>query len=208
MKHLLLAATLSLTASAALACETVTLGDLSVEHGWSKVTIGAGRPGVFYVSISNAGATDDALVGISTPAAGMPMLHETVVKDGVASMPHAMSIPVPAGQSVQLSPGGYHGMLMGLTAALKEGDSFPVTLSFEKAGEVTVNVEVLSLRAEGPDCADAGHNPWRCKRSGSRRLHAGRRSLSHAQSASPWCSPAGANERDDLATDRRKESAC
>ena len=92
MKHLLLAATLSLTASAAVACETVTLGDLSVEHGWSKVTIGAGRPGVFYVSISNAGATDDALVGISTPAAGMPMLHETVVKDGVASMPHAMSI--------------------------------------------------------------------------------------------------------------------
>ncbi len=155
MKQLFLAATLSLTASAAFACETVTVGDLSVAHGWSKVTIGAGRPGVFYVSISNAGATDDALVGISTPAAGMPMLHETVLKDGVASMPHAMSIPVPAGQSVQLSPGGYHGMLMGLTAALKEGDSFPVTLSFEKAGEVTVNVEVLSLRAEGPDCADA-----------------------------------------------------
>ena len=41
-------------------------------------------------------------------------------------------------------------------AALKEGDSFPVTLSFEKSGEVTVNVDVLSLRAEGPDCADAG----------------------------------------------------
>ena len=48
------------------------------------------------------------------------------------------------------------GMLMGLTTALKEGDSFPVTLIFEKAGEVTMNVDVLSLRAEGPDCADAG----------------------------------------------------
>ena len=94
--------------------------------------------------------------GIATPAADMPMLHETVVQDGIASMPHAMSVPVPAGQSVQLAPGGYHGMLMGLTTALKEGDSFPVTLSFEKAGEVTVNVDVLSLRAEGPDCADAG----------------------------------------------------
>lgn len=137
-------------------CETVTVGDLSVAHGWSKVTIGAGRPGVFYVSISNAGATDDALVGISTPAAGMPMLHETVLKDGVASMPHAMSIPVPAGQSVQLSPRGYHGMLMGSLMWPEGGwHSFPVTLSFEKAGEVTVNVEVLSLRAEGPDCADA-----------------------------------------------------
>lgn len=156
MKQLLLAAALSLATSAAFACETVTVGDLTIEHAWSKVTIGAGRPGVFYVSIRNAGGTDDALVGISTPAAGMPMLHETVVKDGIASMPHAMSIPVPAGQGVQLAPGGYHGMLMGLTAALKEGDSFPVTLSFEKAGEVTVNVDVLSLRSEGPDCVDAG----------------------------------------------------
>jgi hypothetical protein len=111
---------------------------------------------VFYVEIKNSGTTDDALVGITTPAAGMPMLHETVVQDGIASMPHAMSVPVPAGQSVQLAPGGYHGMLMELTTALKEGDSFPVTLSFEKSGEVTVNVDVLSLRAEGPDCADAG----------------------------------------------------
>ena len=156
MKHFLLAASLIVSAPAAMACETVTIGDLTVEHAWSKATIGAGRPGVFYVGITNAGSADDALIGIATPAAGMPMLHETVVQDGIASMPHAMSIPVPAGQSVQLSPGGYHGMLMGLTNALKEGDSFPVTLTFEKAGEVTVNVDVLSLRAEGPDCADAG----------------------------------------------------
>ena len=47
-------------------------------------------------------------------------------------------------------------MLMGLTAALKEGDSFPVTLTFETAGEVTVDVDVLSMRAEGPDCEHAG----------------------------------------------------
>lgn len=156
MKHFLLAASLIVSAPAAMACETVTIGDLTVEHAWSKATIGAGRPGVFYVGITNAGSADDALIGIATPAAGMPMLHETVVQDGIASMPHAMSIPVPAGQSVQLSPGGYHGMLIGLTTALKEGDSFPVTLIFEKAGEVTMNVDVLSLRAEGPDCADAG----------------------------------------------------
>jgi copper(I)-binding protein len=156
MKLLLLAATLALTPLAAMACETATLGDLTIEHAWSKATIGAGRPGVFYVEIANKGSSDDALISIATPAADMPMLHETVVTDGVASMPHAMSIPVPAGQSVQLSPGGYHGMLMGLTTALKDGDSFPVTLTFEKAGEVTVNVDVLSLRAEGPDCADAG----------------------------------------------------
>mgnify|MGYP002735320739 FL=1 len=74
--------------------------------------------------------------------------------DGVASMPHTMSIPVPAGATIELAPGGFHGMLMGLTTALKEGDSFPVTLTFERAGEVTVDVEVVSMRAEGPSCED------------------------------------------------------
>lgn len=156
MKHLILAVTMTLGAPAAMACETVTVGDLTVGRAWSKVTIGAGRPGVLYLEVSNTGSADDALVGISTPISDMPMLHKTVVQDGVASMPHAMSIPVPAGQSMQLSPGGYHGMLMGLTAALKEGDRFPVTLSFQKAGEIIVTVDVLPLRAEGPDCTDAG----------------------------------------------------
>lgn len=156
MKRLILPLTLMLAATTAQACETVTLGDLTIEHAWSKATIGADRPAVFYVEISNKGVTDDALVGIATPAAGMPMLHETVVKDGVASMPHAMSIPVLAGQTATLAPGGYHGMLMGLSVALKAGDRFPMTLTFEKAGEITVNVDVLPLRAEGPDCADAG----------------------------------------------------
>ncbi len=155
MKRLILTTILILAAPAAFACETAKIGDLTIEHAWSKATIGADRPAVFYVEITNTGSSDDALLGIATPAASMPMLHETVVTDGVASMPHAMSVPVPAGQTVQLAPGGYHGMLMGLTAAFKAGDRFPVTLTFEKTGAVTVNVEVLAMRSEGPDCADA-----------------------------------------------------
>jgi copper(I)-binding protein len=156
MKSLLLSTALLVVAPAAFACETFTVGDLTIEHAWSKATIGADRPAVFYVEITNNGSADDALIALTTPAANMPMLHETVVTDGVASMPHAMSIPVPAGETVALSPGGYHGMLMGLTTALKEGDRFPVTLTFKNAGDVTVDVDVLSLRAEGPDCSHAG----------------------------------------------------
>lgn len=156
MKSLFLSAALLFAAPAAFACETYTVGDLTIEHAWSKATIGAERPAVFYVKVTNNGSADDALIGITTPAAKMPMLHETVVTDGIASMPHAKSIPVPAGETVALSPGGYHGMLMGLATALKEGDRFPVTLTFMNAGDVTVDVDVLSLRAEGPDCGDAG----------------------------------------------------
>ena len=156
MRTPILAALLSLIGLPALACETFTIGNLMIEHAWSRATIGADRPGVLYVEITNTGSVDDALVGIATPVAGMPMLHETVVTDGVASMPHARSVPVPAGQTVALAPGGYHGMLMGLTTTLEEGEGFPVTLTFRDAGEVTVPVEVLSMRAEGPDCEHAG----------------------------------------------------
>lgn len=153
-KPLILATGLTFAASSVMACDARTAGDLTIQHAWSRATIGAARPAVFYVEIANGGAEDDALTGIATPAAGMPMLHETVVTDGVASMPHTMSIPVPAGATIELAPGGFHGMLMGLTTALKEGDSFPVTLTFERAGEVTVDVEVVSMRAEGPSCED------------------------------------------------------
>lgn len=155
MKHILLTAFTLLAATPALACNSVSFGDLTVEHAWSRATIGASRPAVFYVEISNTGDTDDALIGIATPAAESPILHETVVTDGVASMPHAMSIPLPAGQAVQLAPGGYHGMLTGLTAALNEGDSFPVTLTFQNAGAVTITVDVLSMRAAGLECDHA-----------------------------------------------------
>jgi copper(I)-binding protein len=155
MKHLIFAALASFAAMPALACEVVRVGNIEVEHSWSRATIGADRPGVVYLSIRNTGSADDALIGVKTPIAGMPMLHETVVTDGIASMPHAMSVPVPAGQTVALAPGGFHGMLMGLTQALKKGDSFPLTLTFETAGEVTVTVDVLGMGAKGAECPDA-----------------------------------------------------
>lgn len=155
MKHLILTALASFAAMPALACEVVRTGDIEVEHAWSRATIGADRPGVVYLSIRNTGSTDDALIGVTTPIAEMPMLHETVVTDGIASMPHAMSVPVPAGQSVALAPGGFHGMLMGLTQALEKGDTFPLTLTFQTAGDVTVTVDVLGMGAKEAECPDA-----------------------------------------------------
>jgi len=155
MKPLILSIFLTLSASPVLACETFGLGNLTIEQAWTRATIGTGRPAVFYVEITNSGDSDDALIGITTPAAGMPMLHETIITEGVASMAHVKSVPVPAGQTVRLAPGGYHGMLMGLTTALKEGENFPVTLTFQAAGAVTIDVEVLSLREDGATCEHA-----------------------------------------------------
>jgi periplasmic copper chaperone A len=155
MKNLLPAMAFLLAAPMAQACETFTRGDISVRQAWSRASIGTGRPAVLYLEITNSGAMDDALLGLTTPAASMPMLHETTVTDGVAAMPHAASIPVPAGQTVALSPGGFHGMLMGLTDPLVEGQTFPITLTFEQAGNLDVTVDILSMRAKGAACDDA-----------------------------------------------------
>lgn len=136
-------------------CTEVSQGDLSVSAAWSRATIGTARPAVFYVTIQNNGNTDDRLTGIETPVAGMPMLHETVMTDGVASMPHATAIDIPAGETVSLAPGGYHGMLMDLEEELKEGESFPMTLQFEKAGKVSIDTEILPIRAREAACGVA-----------------------------------------------------
>lgn len=158
MRPITLALPLIFAAGAASAegCPSWQIGDLTITNAWSRATIGTNRPAVFYAEIANAGSQDDALVAISTPVAQMPMLHETVVRDGVASMPHAMSVPVPAGGSVGLAPGGFHGMLMGLNAALAQGETFPMTMTFENAGEVAVEVGISAMNARGPECLTDG----------------------------------------------------
>lgn len=151
MKIALTLATISL-GSAALACEPVESGSLIVDRAWSRATISKGRPGVFYVEITNTGSEDDALTGLEADIATMPMLHQTLEKDGVVSMPHVAAIPLPAGETVRLAPGGYHGMMMGLETKLAEGDSFPLTLVFQSTPPVEVTVRVGPLTASTSPC--------------------------------------------------------
>jgi copper(I)-binding protein len=152
MKILIPALIAVLSATPAFACGVTVADPIEIENPWSRASIGTDRPGVVYLTIRNTGAADDVLIGIATPAANMPMLHETVVTDGIASMPHVMAVPVPAGGTIALEPGGFHAMLMGLTKVLKKGATFPVTLTFQDAGAVTVDVEILGLGAKGPAC--------------------------------------------------------
>jgi copper(I)-binding protein len=77
-------------------------------------------------------------------------LH-THVRDGdVMRMREVPAIDIPAGQTVTLRPGGLHLMFMGLTRPLVEGESFPVTLTFEKAGSVTLDMAVTGFAARAP----------------------------------------------------------
>jgi len=118
-------------------------GDLTIHHVWSRATPPGARSGAAYLVIDNAGNSDDTLTAVSTPAASGAMIHETAMTNGVMTMNHVMALAIPAGKSVTFAPGGLHIMLMGLGAPLKAATSYRLTLTFEKAGTVAVDVPVL-----------------------------------------------------------------
>jgi len=96
-----------------------------------------------FLKIQNQGGAD-RLLAASSSAAGMVQLHSMAMDGNVMKMREVEAIELPAGKTVELKPGGLHIMLMGLKAPLKAGSSVPLTLKFEKAGAVTVNLTVAT----------------------------------------------------------------
>lgn len=130
-------------------------GSIVVGHPWARPTAGAATPGAGYMTLDNRGPADDRLVSASSPAAEAVTMHRTEVRDGVAGMrPQEGGIAVPAGGTVRLEPGGYHLMLERLRRPLALGETVPVSLTFAKAGTVTVDLKV----ERRPAAEDAGHD--------------------------------------------------
>ena len=116
---------------------------IRVENAWSRVAMQGGT-GVVYLTITDSGLPD-RLMSIAAPVAAKAELHESFTEQGVAKMRGVATLAVVPGTPVTLGPGGYHIMLMGLKQQLKEGDSFPVALSFERSGQVTTTVTVRRM---------------------------------------------------------------
>ncbi|MBX9752631.1 MAG: copper chaperone PCu(A)C [Roseococcus sp.] len=146
-RHLILTTALLPLAMPAHAQQAATeLGALRIVNPWTRAA-GQGMQGGGFLTIRNTGATPDRLVGASSPAAGRLELH-THIRDGdVMRMRPVNDIPVPANGEVTLQPGGLHLMLIGLTQPMNVGQSIPVTLRFEGAGEVTIQLAVQAAGA-------------------------------------------------------------
>jgi copper(I)-binding protein len=98
-----------------------------------------------YMLIKNTGSVDDSLIGVQADFTGITMLHESSVDgNGVASMNMLTAINVPAGQTVELKPGGMHIMLVGLKQELKVGDKVTLKLQFQHAGAISVQAQVTN----------------------------------------------------------------
>jgi hypothetical protein len=115
---------------------------VEVRGAWARATPAGATTGAVYMTL-RAGV-DDTLVGASVdPAvAAAAMTHETVSSDGELSMGHATGVALPAGDDVELEPGGYHVMLEGLAGPLVAGASFAMVLAFDQAPDVELVVEV------------------------------------------------------------------
>lgn len=156
---ILLAALLMIAIGAASAHEFSSKG-ITVSHPWARATPGGVTVGGAYLEIVAAPGGGDRLVGGSSPVAGSLEIHNHIMEGGTAKMRRVDGLAISGGKSVVLSPGGYHVMLMGLKQPLKEGDMIDLTLSFEKAGDITVQATVEPIGAKGPHGFDSqpGHD--------------------------------------------------
>lgn len=134
-------------------------GVIAVENAWARATPPMAKTGAVYVTIRNNGPMSDRLVAASTPVAGTAELHTHIHEGNVMRMRKVESVPVEAGKTVAFAPGSLHVMLIGLKAPLKQGASVPLSLTFEKAGEISVSATVLGVGAAPPAPAEKSGAP-------------------------------------------------
>jgi len=143
---LAIACAIALTACSAQA-EDYKVGSIRIAHPHARATAAGQAAGGGYLRLDNQGP-DDRLVAARAQVAERVELHSMTMEGDVMRMRQLDAVELPAGKTVELKPGALHMMFMGLKAPLKAGDKFPLTLRFEKAGEVTVQMAVEAMRGE------------------------------------------------------------
>ncbi|MEM8951899.1 MAG: copper chaperone PCu(A)C [Pseudomonadota bacterium] len=149
MKHSLATICLSLglsTGAFAGDAGMAKVGDVMIHDGWARASIGSAPNSAAYMTLMTHGDAADKLVGATTPVAETVELHNHIIEGDIAKMREVEAIEVKPGEMATLEPGGYHVMLIGLKEPLTAGEVLPLTLTFEQAGEVTLEVPIKDLK--------------------------------------------------------------
>lgn len=121
--------------------------EITVKDAWARAAPGSAANAAFYMDIFNDGNQDDALIGAESPACGEVQLHESAVDDrGIATMQRIDRIPIRASGSISLEIGGLHIMCLNKQIDLASGERIPLTLIFDRSGELMVELEVREQR--------------------------------------------------------------
>ena len=124
-------------------------GSLEVADPWSRATPKGASVAAGYMKITNTGTAPDRLISGSSDAAPTFEVHEMTMDNGVAKMrPVKGGLEIKPGETVELKPGSFHVMFVGLKKPLSAGDHLKGTLVFEKAGTVSVEYDVRAMGAE------------------------------------------------------------
>ncbi|MBE9610992.1 copper chaperone PCu(A)C [Chitinilyticum piscinae] len=118
-------------------------GDVTIAHPWARATPPAAKAGGVFMQLTSI--KGDQLLKAESALADKVEIHEMKMDGNTMTMSPVPQLDLPAGKEVSLAPGSYHIMLFGLKQALKAGDSFPLTLTFAKAGRVQVEVSVEAM---------------------------------------------------------------
>jgi copper(I)-binding protein len=131
---------------------------IQVEQRWSRATPAGASTGAVYLTVTNKSRDADRLLGASSDVADKSQIHEMKVVNGVMEMREVTGgLPIHAMTSVELKPGSYHVMLIGLKKPLKAGETIPLTLNFEKAGKVSITVPIQAMGAGHNDMPGMDH---------------------------------------------------
>jgi copper(I)-binding protein len=130
---------------------------LEVSQPWAAVTPAGVSVAAGYLSIVNNTDVDDTLVSVTSPRAPSVEVHEMAMEGAVMRMRRVERLAAPAHQTVALAPGGYHLMFMDIAAPFVAGESVPVTLTFENAGAIEVELPVRERESAGGAGASHGH---------------------------------------------------
>ena len=150
-RRILLPLALALLCGAPAFAHDYKLGALEISQPWARATPPSAPAGGGFLKITNTGTTPDRLVSASSPAAELVQVHEMKMDGNIMRMREVeKGLEIPAGGTVTLAPGGFHLMMTGLKAPLKQGTSVPVTLVFEKAGKIDVDLAVEAMGASAP----------------------------------------------------------
>jgi periplasmic copper chaperone A len=149
-KALVLAAALVLLAASGFA-QSYKAGTIEIERPWARATPKGATIGAGYMKITNTGTEPDRLVGGSVSFAQRFEVHSMTMEQGVMKMREVKDgLEIKPGETVELKPGGFHVMFVGLKEPLKQGEDLNVTLKFAKAGTVEVKYPVEAVGAGGP----------------------------------------------------------
>lgn len=132
------------------------VGDLRLKSPFARATLPNQPVAGAFLMITNTGAEDDVLVGVSSPVSERGEVHEMAMDGDTMTMRElADGLVIPAGETVELKPGGFHLMFMELKQPLVEGETVEVSLEFQKAGTVTIPFAIVGKGAKSMD--HSGH---------------------------------------------------